>query len=528
MSRVLVVALATFAFTILCVEYSKSHGRLSSVPLYDDVTYFFQGATLLHSFEKQGSGGLNEFLLRYGLHTPFSTGLAAVSYQIFGRNDSSPYYGNAIVILLYLSGVTWFLRRLPFTDWICCLVLFLAPPIATMAIVEFRPDIGWAFVIGFGVVWLVTTPAVFSGWKASAFAGVIVGLALLIKPTTFAMTGILFFGAIASRALSMLYATRSIPPVRTRIAGTAVFLLVIACIAGPYVWFFGAETWQYFYLNSFGINKSAWAFHGGSKESMLYYISGEAGHSNLAYSGALLVFLGGMLSAVGTVYVREIRLKLIFLLLAILGAWLVNTSAAMKSPFLGGAIYGTLLFSCAYLISQFYEKSASNPLLFLSKLRTPVLVIFAALALVFYRWPLYTRNLADDQNASRNFKNAREFINAELSRYAAAPPKQILFGQAGPIVKEGVGLWLLENNIKCGLLEASFIRTLDGFRHTYPLFDWVILQEQGVVGSFPNMPSEALLPGFLQIVSTDPNYHRIAEFADSNGKNIFVYARKDF
>jgi len=525
--RAFLIVVLTAVFVSLCVQQSRIKGRLCSVPNYDDVVYLYQGALLQKTVANEGINGFLRFLRETDLHSPFSIFLAAVSFAILGIRDDAPYIANLIVVVGYLAGLTWFFRKLKFFDWLLCAVMFLTLPFMTIGVVEFRPDIAWAVMAGFGVVWFVTEPAVFSNYSKAALSGMFLGLALTIKPTTFAMTVLLYSGAIISRAV-IGYSTlrESQSPGTIRIIKGAIIVLIVACLfAGPYWLRYGREVWEYFYINSFGVNKAVWSLDMGLFDSITYYITGAGGVSNLGRSGAILFLFTLLCASLAFVRFRQIRLNMVFLMLILLGACAVNSVASMKQPFLGGGFYGVLIFSSAYLIALVY---GANDLGIRARvILRIVLCFFCAASIISYAWPDCSDYFKTRMDSLANLKGSNEFLVRNLKESGSGIPKSILFTQAGPIIMEGVGLSMLRDNLNPTMRWGAFIRNAEGFRWTYPNFDWVLLQDPGMKGSSPNMPSEAILPEFQAVIAADPNYKVHAEYIDADGKRIVIYSRID-
>ena len=350
--KVLIILVLSVLFTLLCVNESKNTGRLASSPNYDDVVYFHDGAILIHSLKSEGTTGFWSFLKERGLHSPYSVFLAAASFAVFGFEYTSPYLGSGIVVLTYLLCIGWFLRNLQLFTWIATLILFLTLPFITMGVVEFRPDIAWAVATGFGTVFIVTSREIFRSPRRAALAALFLALSLSIKPSTFVMTLLLYTGATVSRVISNVWEHRLRSEPKRLLTGVAVFMAVLIIIAGPYWLRFGMDAVWYFMENSFGVNKSVWAYQGSLSDFLLFYITGVGAQSNIALSGSLLFLLSfGCMLFLGFKK-PELRWRLFVLISLILGALLVNTVAQMKSPFLGGGIYGVWIFTCAYVIAD--------------------------------------------------------------------------------------------------------------------------------------------------------------------------------
>lgn len=522
--QIFAVLVLTVVFTWLCVAESHRNGRLASSPNYDDCVYFYSGATLLEAIKSDGWAGVERNIAERGMHSPYSIILAACSYALFGPSESSPYYGNAVVVLIYLLGIGWFLRRLPLPTWLFFMLLFLTPPFITMGVVEFRPDIAWAVTVGFGVVYIVTAEQIFRRPMLSVFSGLLMALALLIKPSTFVMTVILFSGAACSRVLGEgIQEKWKKPPSRAAALGVLVFMSTVLLVTGPYAWTYGESTWNYFIENSFGGNREVWAYRGNFTESLFYYIFGQGSRSNVHVTG-WIVLVTGILSAAYLAWQQPgHRWRLLTFACLIFCALTINTFAEMKSPFLGGAIYGVSFFACAWVIAE-SSRHFSVDLDRQSRIRlTKTRAVTLLLAVCFYHWPSYS-DWGRDQARCENYRVAHKHMQQLLDQHKQNPPKSILFAQAGPIVMEATGLWFPFNNLEVKLGSAAFYRTEREFIDAYPGWDWVVIQEQGVMGCSENMPSENLLFEFLAIIRADQRFTAISEFTSLNGKKVWIFS----
>lgn len=530
--RVLIVVLLTAVFTQLCIQESKVHGRLMTAPNYDDVTYFWEGSKLLQSIKESGAEGLFSYLKQSDLHSPYSIGLAGASYALFGYRESAPYWGNLLLILLFLGSIGWRLRSLPLIAWIGGLILFLTPPMITMGVVEFRPDIAWALTTGFGVVFLVTESEVFRDPRKAALAGLWLGLSLLIKPSTFVMTCILYCGAVASRIIEALWSRGKRQnqngteggKVISLWAGVAFFLLTLLVVAGPYWARYGRTVANYFLENSFGTNKAVWVFVGTTSDSLRYYVTGDGAQCNIGRPGLILSFLSVGCFVLLWLKRPEWRWKLFVLVGLMMGALFINTIALMKSPFLGGGIYGLWIQSCAFVIAGAYPIAGQMMSRWGGTWRNWLLWIVAVAALLTYHWPPYS-NWGADRIGDKNYRDADHFMTHLLEDHARSLPHGILFMQEGPILLENAGLWITMHGKVCAIQNGAFIPNSWGFQHTYPNYDWIVIQEPGVMGAALNMPSEKLLPEYLQILGKDPGVHPIASFTAANGKKVWVYEK---
>ena len=522
--RLIIIVILSLAFTVLCVQTSKRIGRLSSAPNYDDCTYFLSGALLKNAFQDNGIQGVREIISQRGIHSPYSESLSAVAYSLLGNRETSPYYANIIVVIAYLSGIGWFLRSLPAALWIAGLVTPLTVPFITMGVVEFRPDIAWAVVTGFGVVWIITNRSVFSSIGTAIFSGFLFGMALLIKPSTFVMTALLFSGAILSRLINWFLIQPKKPHhSKLHIAlGVIALLTSVILIAGPYYLYYWKETWRYFWDNSFGINKAVWTYQGSPISSILFYISGDGWKSNLRFSGTIIAILGFVAGVFVYKKEKNLRDKMIFMFLAAIGALTVNTLAGMKSPFLGGAIYGIWFFGSAYCIGEYWNNISDVATH--ARTFTRVLMVCCSLAFVGYTWPRYS-NWSKDPTGAKNYLLANQAVEQMLEKQSSDLPKSILFVQSGPVVKEDIGLWFAFHKKAARLESAAFCRSKEDYGRIYTNNDWIILQEPKTMGYTPSMPCEGLITNFKKLLDADHKFRIISESSALDGKKIWVYSK---
>jgi hypothetical protein len=514
--RTVIILIVAALFTLFCVSTSKQRGRLLSAPNYDDVVYFNQGSQLLQTVKNHGAKGLWQHLQEEGLHSPYSIGLAAAAYSIGGFAESVPYYANILVVLVYLGGLSWFLRALSISQWLASLGLFLTLPFITMGVVEFRPDIMWAVVTGIGVVFLATTPAVLVSVGPAAFTGLLLSLSLTIKPSTFAMTLILYGCAGAVR----LFWERHEPKSRL-LAGVGAVFCVAAVVAAPYWLLFGQQAWSYFWTNSFGGNKQVWAFQGSLSDFLFFYLTGGGWKSNVGIPGIMLTIIAGACAV--SLWKNDLgsrrTLSLLGVLLAI--AFLINTSASMKSPFLGGGIYGTWIFGCAYLIGRCAVASCWSFEFKWRRWTFNLLILGSVAGILSYRWPRYS-DWGRDRPGATFYRDVNDRMWGLLERHRADLPSSILFMQAGPIIPEQVEFWFNINGLKVKATPAALMRSVSEFQEKYPGYDWIVIQEKGVKGSSSNMPSEAFLTEALNIILKDDGTSVLDYFTDTENRKIHV------
>jgi len=521
----LCVLLLSVAFSWLCVRGSMHKGRLSNVPNYDDIVYFASGADLLQSMHENGLAGAASFALRDRLHSPYCTAVAALGFSIEGIRNAAPYRMNMFLIAAYLGGIAYFFRKADFSFKLLALLYFLTLPFATMAIVEFRPDLAWAISLGFAVVFALTRENLFKSWKAALFQGVLIGLALLVKPATFAMT-LVASGLALGCAWLLEISREGTSRATSRLFPTAgAVLLAIVAVSGPYFAVFGQDVWRYFYDNAFGVNTSIWVTPCAPLTRWLYYIHGDGSRSNLD-SQTLVIFAAWIGFAIWRVAKgdRTVRLQTLFIGAVTLVIFVINATAPLRNQFLGGAFYGTLIFSAAFMAGEFFAALplASKPL---PKIALGAFALITLNAAFMYRWPEYSQ--WPKQKRYKSFivaeKAMKEFV-------ASVPtPKSIVFTQAGPVTPENIKLLYFKRKERCEIISTAFCRSLEEFKTSVAQKDVVVTQDKGTPGGTPIMPSEELEDDFVSFLSTSADF-KLAKTIPIEGdqgewRNVYIFVR---
>ena len=99
----LLVLLSGSLFTAFALQWSFHNGRLTRDPGFDDVVYFLDGLERAQVFYTHGFEGLARDLLKNPPHSPWSTGLAFLSFLILGVHNWAPYLANGILVVLFLG-----------------------------------------------------------------------------------------------------------------------------------------------------------------------------------------------------------------------------------------------------------------------------------------------------------------------------------------------------------------------------------------------------------------------------------------
>lgn len=510
----------------MSVDTSRSVGKLSTVPNYDDVDYMDRSAEIHWNLSKGEVRKAVEQLLSENMQRPaapaplwLAQGL--VAFTVFGRTAESVYYSLGIVVFVFLLCVGYTARLLPIPLWIATVSSALALPFASFAAFEFRPDLLWATVIGFcGVVWLASERC-FEKFKYSAAYGAAIGLLLLIKPSAFMMTLSLMLGCWVLSALRD-WVTR-----RADLAKLSVSAGLVAAIAFAVCGWFWLPRYKdiiwYFVSNVYGVNKEVWTYRGDLIDRMAYFWHGKAVACN---TGAfwwpfLLIFVAGSVRdavAGASTYLR-IRGWCFLWMFVCLG--LVHSIFETKTVFVGGALYSFIIFGAIFYFSLGFLALTRLPLQGL-KAQIIAAVVLAAVAWRAHSLPPYS--LANPEIASnRNIAN-REAL-CDLQR-AAKHGDRILVVVAEPVNPDYIRMELRSQDLTVEMLSGALCRTLQEVKVLLQDSDFVFIQDPKIVGETGDaFPAKLLQTDTKAFLDSSPEWQRVNAYHLSRGKNIYFYRR---
>ena len=525
LALIALVILASCIFVQHSLNESFSHGRLASQPNYDDVTYFLSGTQALQSFR---SGHVIETLTGY-MHSPYSVLLAAGSFAIWGAKDWAPYAGNAVVVASYLAALCYLLRHLPLGVRMGSLLVFLSLPFATMAVVEFRPDIMWAILVGFTAIYLSTANRHFSSRIEAVGVGLLYGAALMTKPSTFLMTTAVVGLAVLLRTLRGTFSGEL--TAFNYFSWLLLFVLSFLLLAGPYYLLHFDRVWSYFYENSFGKHKDFWIPKQTLSEHLSYYVDSEhASGSNLGrWRLPIFLFVGSSLLFCSLRGGQRGERGILLSVTVTLGATLLASSLfGMKSAFLGGAFYGTLLFAFAYLLAEIlrpFEMALSRPI-------TQLLAFagLAAISLTMHTWPDYSKWDAARANYYRKANDeVWDGIRRALREYSPANGVvDVYYSNSSPIPQELVRLRAIQERIPLRIFSGVLLDSMVNQRASFERCGIIIVQDPGLPEVNQGFPGEKLQTEITQEVLSRPEFDLAREIPINERQRVYLLYNKKF
>jgi hypothetical protein len=322
------------------------YGRLAIPPPYDDVTYFVQALTRLKLFQQSDLWAVIRSFWAQPPHAPYSEIGAFLGFLIGGVTPERAYAVNAVATTLIAASVATAFR------WS---ISFAAVFFAFMTslhwfdqvITIFHPDLVSGFAVAAAcTILLWQDQLITSRWRA-VLAGLMVGLALLIKPTVLpyavAMIGLSFvLGAVVGRRTEGGWSG----VLRRLAVGVPTVLL----IAGPYyVLTFRDLLW---YIHAALVTqRDVWAYQGTRTDHFLYFllrVKETFGYWPVVAAALVTakIFDDAVMRRWAEVSRWSALIALIFL------AYLVPTLPAVKTYLFGGVLYGMLVVTLGVVAAE--------------------------------------------------------------------------------------------------------------------------------------------------------------------------------
>lgn len=523
---VAVIALSMgFALIAWALHMSEQAGRLSTIPLYDDVTYLLQGFDVYQKFLEKDF--VSAVAMLFHQHAPAQSLLAVIGYSVFGINPWSAYATNGILVLGLLLTTLWMVRRVPPLDRLAIVAVVLCTPLTVNLVAEFRPDLYWGLLCGVAVYLIFHPLFLTTGWRYHVVAALVSALALLGKPSAVLPTAALLGTAVLiSMACCRLEASPPRPSLRQEWRMLVLFALVVLIATGPFFVINAVAIYNYIFsalvteLDIARTPGSLWfhaAFYSvGLPYRWALYLTLWAGIIAFMLSAVTFQFEAGRKG--GTRYVGYAAVVLI--------AYAIPTSTSLKTYFLGGIFYGTFLIftvhSLALLLKDSGRQAARARVLpRIASYGGPVALFAVAVASLLGQ-PLATRiepSLASDIRAV-----SERLIDALMNSTAAQPTAHTATVYVpAPSPTNAMSLLLMARwrHLELEGQVGYWVRTVPEHMKILESVDFAVLSEN-TWGSYPGVQ---LSPPLLEIVRGRKDFELVTVYVHPNGRNTYLFRR---
>jgi hypothetical protein len=421
------IVLATI-LTLIVLQYSFRTGRLTDWPTFDDVGYMADAASRINALWVSGPGILRLNYVKNPPHSPFETALAMTAFLIFGIRDWAPYAMNGLLIVGYLAFADYLLRGLHTWQKLFCLVFLLSQRLLIYAVNEFRPDHACGLFTAAGCILILERRLLGAGVKRLLSIGVLFGLALITKPSTFIATLMLMGACLTLGTVADWVGERQRLTFAGIVRSWGTICVTTALVAFPHFYLAWREITSYIYDNVFGKYKEIWRFKATLPDHLLYYLRGPiypGSDDFTAMLGKQIVLLGIIVVLSWAVVLmrwqrREIT-RMIVMALLLLGTYVMAAMNPVKSLFFGLPFQTCLVLLAVQALGYL-----------IANIRLPVLATAfsfcaAVVAMYLMQWPVRNGDYNSPQQTSLRQIPSGVF-DTVTQRQGARPARVLIMG----------------------------------------------------------------------------------------------------
>ena len=338
------ILLLSGAFGLWVVYFSYWHGRLATLPAFDDCGYMQDGGIRYIQMRQQGFFSLFTNYPKFLPHSPYASMMAVISYMIFGVKFYAPYALSTVLVFILLTFLNYLMKGLSLWRKVLVFGFALSVPFTSFLISDFRPDMACALFVSMGVILGLEREWTHSPWPRRMGIGALFGIAMFIKPSVFPQT--IFFLCATLFGAILLDRWLDRPNFRfwKSMLSTGCAFLGFAAIALPH---FSLTYTYYFYYIKLGMvsQRDIWSVSGTPLFHARYYLDGLGGKSML---GNHLYALAGLIAGAWIILLKSPGSKPKILrygaMLALMGvAFLAPALNPVKTQFLGANFFCMLM-----------------------------------------------------------------------------------------------------------------------------------------------------------------------------------------
>ena len=333
---ILSIVIVTFV-TTLALRRSMQSGRLSIPPEYDDVTYLYWSQSVLHAAPRQ-----SVFATAYQIldqHSPLTTLFGFVGYSLIKAGDIGPYIVAAIHLTLFVFGCVLVLRRLPAMAIIGIACAIGAIPALSNFAAEFRPEPAWASLTAVSVIAFFALNIFDAARIKQIGLGLLVGLAVISKPTTSPFTIVVLGTAFLASGLAYYHeksAGGSPPPLRVIVTGAVTLGAAALLVIVPIGAIVGREIYDYIMWVMRDISDQFGSREGFVDQS-LFYSFGVGGQQMLGRALPVLLAIWGLGFGYVVLLRRSTLPRVFALFIVVLISYAIPSASAVKSVWFSSA-----------------------------------------------------------------------------------------------------------------------------------------------------------------------------------------------
>lgn len=493
-------------------------GRLSLVPIYDDVTYLVDGMSRLAVLDRSGIGGFVADLHAHPAHAPFMAVTSTFGFLLSGGAVWGPYLLNSLWVFFAAGLVLLVLQDVELKSRIGIAVALLAAPLFGFAIAEFRPDPVWGLLVGLSAALLVTVDIAQASRSRLLMLGLLVGVAVIAKPTAAPASAAVILAAYLGQVASSLVLRARIPK-RALARNSLIVAVGAALVVIPYALVGGAEIFAYIMMVMRSGN-SVWRTDTSALGHIAYYLNPELGPLMLGWVwyGALpiLALCFGLL-----VHAKDRRGLCAFAgIVCGLGmAYAIVTVSSVKSPMIGSILYGTVMGSIAWSLSRIVRN-------------VPIrhsIVLLVGVLIFLTQWVPQAGMVQRGDLAMQTADEAnRAALPVVLQAVRTHVNKKVVVTVPGPVFAATLDLMTRQHGVVGSFHEGYVWDTWEQFTHGVGTCDVVVVNDVGMRSQSAtyNFPSVQFQPRLLQYLRDSGQFDEHRVFTDEHGRSVWVFVRK--
>ncbi|MFZ1814794.1 MAG: hypothetical protein WBO55_02495 [Rhizobiaceae bacterium] len=504
------------------LAYLLRNGRLSIVPIYDDVVYLIDGMERLAALDAGGLWGLLASFTTSVAHAPLLSLLGAFGLLVSGGAVWGAYLMNAVWVFAALA-LSWLLMQQlsPWSRFGIALAM-LAAPMFGYAVAEFRPDVGWGLLVGFSAALLATCDLRRIEPPTALWLGALLGICVLAKPSASPATVVVLVVAyLAQLPATMLPDWRaSIGPILRRAA-----LISMAAIAVllPYLITSGNHVLSYI-LNVMLSEREVWETKASFSGHLMYYINKGTAPLMLGwfwYLG-LPILVTCVLALVWRRSWPELQ-RFAGLLAALAVAYVIPSLSPVKSLLIGSLVYGSFIATVVYATAMILRSVDVSP----------TILVIAGVVIYAYNWTPRAGMIHRDAEVFRATDSANRTVSPiVIDKLEAIPPTNgrptVLVTVPGPVYAGTMDFLSRQGGVVGEFISAYTWSTWEMFADGIASADILIAQEPGMVGQALgfNFPSVAFQDRIIETLNSDASFVGAPAYTDPDGRSVWVFSRR--
>jgi hypothetical protein len=525
-SHLLLPAALAILAALVFVREAMVQGKLLAPPLPDDINAMMDAAGRLNAFYEGGTRALIAGYIEHPPHTPFSTGLAFLSFLTFGVREWAPYAASAVVTFFFFAIVAWMFRALPPWKRAAVMIMLFPLPVVAVSIREFRPDLAAALLIALGALLAAEGPILAPSRRRAALIGAVFGAALLAKPSTFPVTLALFGLTIVAAGMldpgerSMLRRAE-----RTFRAGLAA-AAALAIVTLPHFLLAARRTFGYMHSNIFGEDRDLWVVEGSRIFHLRYYLDGPGAQYQLGHH-AWFIFAFAALALVLSYRWNDRATHRRWLVLFAVGgaAYVLATMNQVKQEFFGLPFQMTALFAALLGLRLLLSEGVSR---LSTRIPWPsgLLIALAAASIVSFRFTQVWAPADRPATGMHQLRAQYDDLYTAIGTHSRGRPAAVFVTFNGSINWKNLQFRAHQDRMPLAFRSLNRARTSDLYIAEYDAADLIVVADPDHPYIWQRIQGAAFHAEVLGALRSRPDVRQVAELPSPGGTHRFYIFRR--